>query len=70
MTLLTALRRLDRLKRCEVEHCIQRIDSAIKDYELVCANYTEYRMLRYGMPFKRRLESQRQQFVERLEQLK
>lgn len=68
MTIHTALKKIDSLTPSELRHCIQRMDIELKNYERVVLNYSPYMMKRFGLPYAKMLEGQRQQFVNKLDE--
>jgi len=42
------------------------MDTELKHYERVVLHYDAYHMIRFGIPYKRHLEKQRQAFVDKL----
>jgi hypothetical protein len=69
MTILKALKKVDNLTKTELKHCIQRMDTEIEGYLFCSRNYPPDRWKRCGLPYLKRLEKQRQTFVDRLKQL-
>ncbi len=66
MTILKALKKIDTLNKCELKHCIQRMNEQIESYKLCSENDRPETILRCGIPYMRRLKKQRQQFIDKL----
>ncbi len=66
MRIIQALEKIDTLTKCELEHCIQRLDEEIKYYQICVKNYNKEKMEKYGIPYRKMLEEKRQKFVDKL----
>ena len=69
MTILKALKKINSLTKCELKHCIQRMNEEIEGYKICSENDRPEIVAKYGIPYVMRLEKQKQQFVDRLKQL-
>jgi hypothetical protein len=69
MTILKALKKINTLTKCELEHCIQRMNTEIEGYKLCSENDRPEIVAKYGIPYVMRLEERRQKFIDRLKQL-
>ena len=69
MTILKALQKINTLTKCELKHCIQRMDEQIESYKICSENDRPETIKRCGIPYMMRLEKQRQTFINRLKQL-
>lgn len=66
MTILKALQKINVLTKSELKHCIQRMNIEIENYKLCSKNDRPYIVKKYGEPYMKRLEAQRQKFIDRL----
>ena len=66
MTTYKALQKIDTLTKGELIHFIQLMDTEIAYYEQVIKNYPPERMEKYGIPYMKKLEEQKQKFVDKL----
>jgi len=69
MTILKALKKINTLTKCELKHCIQRMDTEIEGYKMCSENDRPEIVAKYGIPYVIRLEEKRQKFIDRLKQL-
>jgi hypothetical protein len=69
MTIATALQKLDSLTESELKHCIQRMDVEIDYYNKCIKNYDPVKLEKYGFPYLKRLDDQRQKFIDQLNKL-
>lgn len=69
MTILKALKKINMLTKCELEHCIQRMNEEIEGYKICSENDRPDQIAKYGIPYVMRLEERRQKFIDRLKQL-
>ena len=60
----TALEKIKTLTMAELDHRIQLMDYEIEYYKLCIQNYPPERMEKYGKPYLKKLEEQKQVFVE------
>ena len=57
MTILKSLRNIDTLSKSELEHCIQRMDIELENYERCIKNYSHVQLKKYGIPYKNKDKS-------------
>lgn len=69
MTIHTALEKLEILSVAELKHCIQRMDTEIEYYNKCIRNYDPIKLEKYGFPYLKKLDDQRQKFIDQLNKL-
>jgi hypothetical protein len=69
MTIYTALEKIATLSADELKHCIQRMDTEIEYYNKCIRNYDPQKLEKYGLPYLKRLDDQRQKFMDQLNKL-
>jgi hypothetical protein len=69
MTIPTALKKIATLSVEELKHCIQRMDVEIDYYNKCIKNYEPKKLEKYGFPYLKRLDDQRQKFIDQLNKL-
>ena len=69
MTILKALKKINTLTKCELKHCVQRMNVEIENYKICSENDRPEIVAKYGIPYVIRLEKQKQKFIDRIKEL-
>jgi len=69
MTIFKALKKIDSLTKEQLKHCIQRMDIEIEQYHYCIKNDSTDKLIHYGIPYLKKLNEQRQKFVDGLERI-